>query len=240
MIEFQSNSHEGGENGAGAAALVPVAGDDVPARNSTQAQPDRTESDCDHALVDRVKAGDQSAFDAIVARHKRRIYAMTFQMLRNREDAEEVTQDAFVHALRGLAAFRGDATFSSWISRIAANLAHNRYWYWFRRKRHETVSLDSPLGADSRVNLGDMVAAKSEPPYDQLAADDLLNRVRKGMSKLSSMHREVLTLRTVNNLSYKDIAKLLGISIGTVKSRILRARENLRVLSAIGAESGAR
>jgi RNA polymerase sigma-70 factor (ECF subfamily) len=238
--EFQSNSHEGYENGAAVASLVSVAGNDAPARNSTQARPDRTEADCDNVLVGRLKSGDQSAFEVIVARHRRRIFSMTYQMLRNREDAEEVTQDAFIHALRGLAGFRGDAAFSTWISRIALNLAHHRYWYWFRRKRHETVSFDAPLNGDSRATFGEMVAAKSDLPYEQFAADDLLNRVQEGMSNLSSMHREVLTLRTVHNLSYKDIAKFLGISIGTVKSRILRAREDLRVLSAIDAESGAR
>ena len=236
MNEFRSNSHERRENEAAVAPIASVAGNDSPARISTEAEPERTEADCDHALVDRLMAGDQSAFAVIVARHRRRIYSMTYQMLRNREDAEEVTQDAFIHALRGLEGFRGDAAFSAWISRIARNLAHNRYWYWFRRKRHETVSFDTPLDGDGRAILAEVVAAKSDPPYEQLEADELLDRVRDGMSHLSSIHREVLTLRTVDHLSYKDIAKLLGISIGTVKSRIVRAREYLRLLSSIDAE----
>lgn len=240
MNEFRSDIQEERGNAATAAPHVLSADNDVPERDSTLAQPEGIEAECDRALVVRLNSGDLSAFEVIVARHRKRIYSMTYQMLRNREDAEEVTQDTFINALRGLGGFRGDAAFSTWISQIARNLVHNRYWYWFRRKRHETVSLDTPMDGDSRATIGEVVAVNCDTLYDQLAADDLLSRVREGMSHLTFMHREVLTLRTVHNLSYSEISVRLGISIGTVKSRILRARENLRLLASIGAESGTR
>jgi RNA polymerase sigma-70 factor, ECF subfamily len=238
--EFRSNIHEERENAATAAPHVLFADNDVLARDSTRAQPEGIEVESDRALVVRLNSGDLSAFEVMVARHKTRIYSMAYQMLRDREDAEEVTQDTFVNALRGLGGFRGDAALSTWITQIARNLARNRYWYWFRRKRHETVSFDTPLDDGSRAILGEVVAPNDETPYDQFAADDLLNRVREGMSHLTFMHHEVLTLKTVHNLSYNEIAIRLGIPIGTVKSRILRARENLRLLASIGAESGSR
>jgi len=192
--------------------------------------------DYDRELVKRVADGDQLAFAEIVARHRPRIYAMTYRRLLNHQDAEEVTQDAFIQALRRLTTFRGDAAFSTWLARIALNLAHHRFWYWSRRRRHETDSFDTPLSEDGRATLGDVIAGENDRPYALIETGDLLERVGAGMAHLSPPHREVLTLRTLHNISYKQIAHRLGISIGTVKSRILRAREDLRVFSSMDAE----
>ena len=194
------------------------------------------EADCDRDLVKRVADGDQSAFAEIVARHQPRIYAMTYRRLHNHQDAEEVTQDTFIQALRRLATFRGEAAFSTWLVRIALNLAHHRFWYWSRRRRHVTDSIDTPLDGDGRATLSDVIAGENEAAYAEIETGDLLERVRAGMARLSPHHREVLTLRTVHNVSYKEIAQMLGVSIGTVKSRIVRAREDLRVLTSLGAE----
>jgi len=98
----------------------------------------------DHALVERFKGGDATAFDQLVSRYWTRIYAMVSQLLRNHQDAEEVTQDAFIRAHRGLGNFRGESAFSTWLYQIATNLARNRYWYWWRRKRDQSISLDAP------------------------------------------------------------------------------------------------
>ena len=84
----------------------------------------------DKVLVNRIKSGDASAFDEMVSRYWHRIFARVMQLLKNRQDAEEVTQDAFVRAHRGLEKFRGDSSFSTWLFQIATNLAHNKYWYW--------------------------------------------------------------------------------------------------------------
>jgi len=98
----------------------------------------------DRLLVDRFKGGDPTAFDQLVTRYWDRIYAMTNQLLRNQQDAEEVTQDAFIRAHRGLVNFRGDSAFSTWLYQIATNLARNRYWYWWRRKRDKSISFEAP------------------------------------------------------------------------------------------------
>lgn len=182
----------------------------------------------DRLLVDRFKGGDQSAFDEMVARYWDRIYAMVHQLLRNHQDAEEVTQDAFIRAHRGLANFRGDSAFSTWLYQIATNLARNRYWYWWRRKRDFSVSLDAPLGAENELTLAEVIPAEVESPDDITVNQEFVSRIATGMEKLSSKHREILVLRNVKNLSYEDIAQILGISVGTVKSRIARARESLR------------
>jgi RNA polymerase sigma-70 factor (ECF subfamily) len=182
----------------------------------------------DRMLVDRFKGGDQAAFDEMVSRYWDRIYSMVNQLLRNPEDAEEVTQDAFIRAHRGLGNFRGESAFSTWLYQIATNLARNRYWYWWRRKRSQSISFDAPIGADSDTTLAEIIPADVETPGDITVNQEYVAHIAQGMERLGAKHREVLILRNVKNLSYEEIAGILGISVGTVKSRIARARESLR------------
>ena len=191
---------------------------------STKAQ----EVALDRILVDRFKSGDASAFDEMVSRYWDRIFSMVNQLLRNAQDAEEVTQDAFIRAHRGLANFRGESAFSTWLYQIATNLARNRYWYWWRRKRDQSISLDAPLGSDNTTTLAEILPAETETPDDITVTREFVTRIGTGMERLGTKHREILILRNVKNLSYEEIAKILGISVGTVKSRIARARESLR------------
>ncbi|MEZ5277217.1 MAG: sigma-70 family RNA polymerase sigma factor [Opitutaceae bacterium] len=182
----------------------------------------------DRLLVDRFKAGDQSAFNEMVSRYWDRIYAMVNQLLRNTQDAEEVTQDAFIRAHRGLENFRGDSAFSTWLYQIATNLARNRYWYWWRRKRDRSISFDQPLTADSDTTLAEVFPSDVETPQDATVSQEFVDRVAECMGMLAEKHREILTLRNIQNHSYEEIASILEISVGTVKSRIARARESLR------------
>ena len=182
----------------------------------------------DRLLVDRFRQGDQSAFEQMVSRYWGRIYAMVHQLLRNPEDAEEVTQDTFIRAHRGLVNFRGESAFSTWLYQIATNLARNRYWYWWRRRRDKTVSFDQPIGGDNETTLAEVIPAELETPEDATITQEFVNRIAECMGKLSPKHREILVLRNVKNLSYEEIAEILHISVGTVKSRIARARESLR------------
>ncbi len=191
---------------------------------STKAQ----EVALDRLLVDRFKKGDQAAFDEMVSRYWGRIYAMVNQLLRNTQDAEEVTQDAFVRAHRGLENFRGDSAFSTWLYQIATNLARNRYWYWWRRKRDKSISIDQPIGEDGDMTLAEVIPAEVETPDDITVTQEFVDNIAIGMEKLSAKHREVLILRNVKNMSYEEIAQVLDISVGTVKSRIARARDSLR------------
>jgi RNA polymerase sigma-70 factor (ECF subfamily) len=193
-------------------------------RMSTKAE----EVALDRLLVDRFKNGDQGAFEQMVNRYWDRIYAMVHQLLRNQQDAEEVTQDAFIRAHRGLENFRGDSAFSTWLYQIATNLARNRYWYWWRRKRDKSISFDQPVGEDSDTPLSEIFAAEVETPGDAAVTQELIDRIAYGMERISPKHREILILRNVKNLAYEEIADILKISVGTVKSRIARARESLR------------
>lgn len=181
----------------------------------------------DNDLIERFRSGDGAAFDEIIRRYWDLIYNRVYGLLRNRQDAEEVTQDTFMRAHRGLDNFRGDASFSTWIYQIATNLARNRYWYWFRRKRDQSMSLDEPLADDGTASLQDILPDGGVAPSDAALTQEFVDRVAVEMQQLSPAHREILELRNRDGLPYEEIAQRLGISIGTVKSRIARARERL-------------
>ena len=184
----------------------------------------------DDLLIERIKQGDSAAYNDIVSRYYDRIYGRVSQMLKNQQDAEEITQDAFIRAHRGLENFRGDSSFSTWLYQIATNLAYNRYWYWFRRKRDQSISFDQPLSDDSDTILESIMPSESLTPAEATVNQEFVDEVSACMHRLGEKHKEVLMLRNVKNLSYGEIADELQISVGTVKSRIARARDSLREL----------
>lgn len=191
-------------------------------------EPKTEQAAADQVLVERFRSGDQSAFDEMVTLYWDRIFMRAFKLLNNREDAEEVTQDTFIRAQKGLVNFRGDASFSTWLFQIATNLSRNKYWYWWRRKRGSSISLDQSLTDDSDATLVDILPSESEHPGEVALTNEFVDRVATCMERLNPKHREILVLRNVQNLSYEEIAQDLNISVGTVKSRIARARDSLR------------
>jgi RNA polymerase sigma-70 factor (ECF subfamily) len=187
-----------------------------------------TEARKDTALVSEFLAGKESAFIEIMDRHRSKIFHTAMRLLHSHSDAEEVTQDAFIRAYRGLTRFRGECSLSTWLYRIVTNLARNRYWHLFRRRRHATLSLDLALGEDQTFTLADKIAADRADPAQESTRVEFSNLVSECLEKLEPPHREILTLCNVQGLPYDEIATVLGIRLGTVKSRIARARKNLR------------
>jgi len=200
--------------------------------SAARRQASRAEAVVDGALVRRFNGGDEGAFVEIVARYRERIQALAGRLLRNHADAEEIAQDTFIRAHRGLARFRGDASLATWLHRIAFNLARNRYWYFFRRRRHLTISLSCPLGAETDASFSDLVATPEADPARQATVDEFDALVTACMARLDTDNREILTLRNLLHRSYAQIASSLGTNDGTVKSRIARARGQLRGLIA--------
>ena len=187
-------------------------------------------TDQEQFALERARTGDAEAFNQLVVLYQDRIFAKVFSLLRNRQDAEEVTQDTFIRAQRGLPAFRGTTSFSTWLYQIATNLARNRYWYWWRRKRDVSFSLDCPLNDESGMTFVDLLPDAEMTPRENTVNQEFVDQVAACMEKLKDSHREILVLRNVKNMDYESIAETLGLSIGTVKSRIARARESLREL----------
>jgi RNA polymerase sigma-70 factor (ECF subfamily) len=192
----------------------------------------RGEAQLDAALVRRFNSGDESAFGEIITRYRGRMLAIALSVLRNHADAEEIAQDTFVHAYRSLPRFRGDCSLAAWLHLIALNLSRNRYRYFFRRHCHETCSFDSALGGGITAEIADLVTSDFPDPAREATNREFLDHVAICMGKLSADQREILTLRNLFDHSYSEISELLGVGMGTVKSRIARARQKLRELLA--------
>jgi len=217
-------------------ALVDFSSSFKPTSPSTdravRAATSRREALHDKTLVRRFNAGDESAFNEIVARYRQKLFGAAFGLLRNHADAEEIAQDALIRAHRGLARFRGDSSLSAWLHCITLNLARNRYWYFFRRRRHATLSLDCPVSDGHPATFSELVASDDAGPAREAAAREFAELVAACTARLGARAREILALRNNLNHSYDQIGRELGISVGTVKSRVARARASLRVLLA--------
>lgn len=163
--------------------------------------------------------GDEEAFAQLVTLHEKRVYTLALRLTGNREDASDVAQEAFLSAWRGLPAFRGDAGFSTWLYRLTSNAAvdHLRKT---RRQRTEASLDDAAQSQDVRDT--------APTPQERAESGDLREAVRWGLGELSDEHRRVLMLREYQELSYEEIAGRLNVDLGTVKSRLSRARGALR------------
>lgn len=188
------------------------------------------ESD-DGELVAAFRTGELGAFETLVRRHQKAMLNVAYRMLGNHEEACEVAQDAFVAAYKGLANFRGEARFTTWLTTITLNQARNRIEHLASRRRHEAYSLDAPR-RDSEG--GHDEARREDPPSGAPSALDLLEtqalrqRVEKCINALPPDFREVLVLRDLRDHSYEEIGTMLSVREGTVKSRLFRAREGVK------------
>ena len=187
-----------------------------------------TESTCSDNLLERLKGGDDVAFGELVNSHWDKIYNRANSLPDNRQDAEEVAQDTFIRARKSIGNFRGDCSISTWLYHIATNLAHNKHWYWWRRKRGESISLDTPVGDDGDMTVCDLIEGEEQNPAETAAFTEFSELLPKAIDALPQKYGEVLKLRNAEDLSYEEIASRLGLSVGTVKSRLSRAREYLR------------
>ena len=183
----------------------------------------------DRALVDRCLAGDATAFDELVSLYGGMVFNLAYRQLGDREEALDLSQDVFLRVHRKLSSFRGDSALKTWIFRIVINLAHNRHKSWKSRRRDRTMSLESSLGAeDDGPTLGDRLPDERHDPERAAHTTDTKRLIEDGLLELSTDHREILVLRDIEELSYDEVAGILDVSIGTVKSRISRARARLK------------
>ncbi len=191
-----------------------------------------SDAEYDDLLVARFTQGEEAAFAEIMERYYSKIFGLTHNLLRNNADAEEITQDTFIRAHRNLASFRGESSLATWLYRIALNLSRKRYWYFFRRRRQDTISLERPFTEDSEGSFSDLIASDTHSPVQETVTQEFTTLIAECMEKMDARQREILTMRNTLNLPYDEIARTLGINVGTVKSRIARARESLRCLLA--------
>jgi len=170
----------------------------------------------DHELISRIRTGDQRAFAELIDRYKARIFHTTLRILGNREDAEEASQDTFVRAYRGLENFREDATFSTWIYRICVNTCLNLLE---SRKRFKAQDIDNTPAEDLPY---------IESPENNFEEADLQARVFSVMANLPAKYRTILVLYHIQHLAYQEIAAIMQMPMGSVKTHLFRARALLR------------
>ena len=183
----------------------------------------------DSELVRRIQSGsDLQAFTTLVERHSGRAYQIAYGILANREDSEEVVQDAFVRIHRALPNFRGDSEFTTWMYRIIVNLCNNKYRWNKSRRIGRNISIDAPLEHQDGSDLHLELPSPMQPPDKQVELAELRTRTAKAMKALPESYRNAVLLRNVRHLDYDQIAEILNCPVGTVKSRINRGREMLR------------
>lgn len=188
-----------------------------------EAEPE--ESDLD--LVARCQSGDAQAFDMLVTRYRGKIYAMTYNMVRNEQDAWDLAQDSFLKAWKSMGKFRGQSAFFTWLYRITMNVTID----WARKKKVAGESEFDDAIPPSDVEPGAPTAPRAEPlPARQMENAEIRARIDEAITKLSPEHRAVIMLREMDGLEYQEIADTLEISIGTVMSRLFYARKKLQVL----------
>ena len=171
--------------------------------------------------VDAARQGDQSAFEQLVKLYEKRVLALTTRMCKNPADAEEAAQEAFLSAWQGLPFFRGDASFSTWLYRLASNACVD-----LLRREGRRQSAAGPSLNDEEVQLE--VPDTAPSPQEQAERSELRQQIEAGLQALTPDHRQVLLLREMHQLSYDEIAQTLDVDVGTVKSRINRGRKQLR------------
>ena len=177
------------------------------------------------ALIQRCVAGDEQACVELVNEHQRMVYQLGLHLLGDQEEALDLSQEVFLRVFRTIGRFRGQSALRTWIYRIVINQARNRQRWWKRRHRSEQVSLDEHL-----EQYGDVAAPVDYSTPDRVFRQkELAGRIWQALERLPFEQRTAIILREVDGLSYEEIAFSLGVAVGTVKSRLTRAREALRV-----------
>ncbi|HHW44688.1 MAG TPA: sigma-70 family RNA polymerase sigma factor [Desulfotomaculum sp.] len=186
-------------------------------------------------LIIRSQGRDLAAFEQLVQMYQQRVYALSYQLAGNHADAQDLAQEVFIRAFRSLESFRYEADFGTWLHRITVNL-------WLNMKRRQgnvtVLSLDEPVHTDDG-EISREVAAGSGDPVEALEEKEFRGLVGRALQELPAEQRAVLVLREVEGYSYDEIARMLGLSLGTVKSRLNRARDGLKkAVTALAAGAG--
>jgi RNA polymerase sigma-70 factor (ECF subfamily) len=179
-----------------------------------------TPDDSDQQLVERVQAGDKAAFDLLVRKYQHRVLKLVGRFVSDAAEAEDVAQEAFLKAYRALASFRGDSAFYTWLYRIAINTAKNALVSNRRRPVDFDLDLQDPEQYDRHARL-----KEGDTPEGVLLTEEIRNVVERAMEQLPEDLRTAIVLRELDGMSYEEIAEAMDCPVGTVRSRIFRARE---------------
>ena len=179
----------------------------------------------DLRLVDALCEGSEPAYEALITRFQQPVYALALRLLDNQGEACDVVQEVFLKVFRNIGHFRGQSSLKTWIYRITVNEAHNARRWFFRHRRREVELDHSP---DDARDWKELIPDGSRSPYDVARDREQHVMIEAALEQINPIFREAVVLRDIMDLSYEEIAEVIGVSLGTVKSRILRGREALR------------
>jgi len=179
----------------------------------------------DLRLVASLRAGCERGYEELISRFQQPVYSLALRLLNDQSEACDVVQEVFLKVFRNVGSFRGQSTLKTWIYRITVNEAHNARRWFFRHRRRE-VELDT--NPEESRDWKEMVADGGRSPFDAACDREQHVMIEAALEKINPIFREAVVLRDITDLSYEEIAEILGVSLGTVKSRILRGREALR------------
>ena len=194
------------------------------------------------AIVSELKAGSEEAFAWLIAKYHQPIYSLIARTIPDPTEAPDLTQDVFIKIYRGIGGFNGDSSLRTWIYRIALREASNQRRWWSRHKRQEvTIEADSGLFNDGQpVCLKDTLVDGHESPFDLAAQEEVRSRVEEELRLIPEPFQAVVVLRDIEGFSYEEVAEILGVNLGTVKSRLMRGRAHLKARLAGFAEAVAK
>ncbi|HVF47478.1 MAG TPA: sigma-70 family RNA polymerase sigma factor [Pyrinomonadaceae bacterium] len=178
-------------------------------------------------FVDRLRSGEEAAFEILIDRYSAGIYALLFRLTENAEEASDLTQDTFLRALRSIRGFRGESELKTWLYRIAVNESRNRHRWWKRRRRNVTISLDDSIG-DTNKTVSDGLADRSINPEEETLRREREYVLKAALLDIPEVFREAIVLRDIEGWTYEETAAALNVGLGTIKSRISRGRYELR------------
>jgi len=179
----------------------------------------------DARILRGLRAGIEEAYEELISRYEQPVYGMVYRLLGNQSDASDVVQEVFLKVFRGVASFREQSSLRTWIYRIAVNEAHNHRRWFARHCRHEVSMTD---GQAERGNSLEYTPDRGLSPYEQTLESEHRTLIEHALTRINPSFQTAVVLRDIQNLSYEEIAEILQVSLGTVKSRILRGREALR------------
>jgi RNA polymerase sigma-70 factor (ECF subfamily) len=179
-------------------------------------------------FIERLKRGDAAAFEKLVNERSGEIYGLLYRLTESREEARDLTQETFLRAFQSIGQFRGESDLRTWIYRIAINQARNQWRWWRRRRRDVTVSIDAPAPSGQVSLIGTLKSDDGNNPERETLAHEREQALRKALGSLKRVYREAVLLRDIEGFAYEEIAVALAISVGTVKSRLARGRQELR------------
>lgn len=180
------------------------------------------------SIVAELKAGSEEAYNWLVAHYHQPIYSLVYRILTDPSDAADATQEVFLKAFRGMKRFNGECSLKTWLYRIAIHEASNQRRWWFRHKSKETSMESHADDEGNSFGLCDIIADKRDTPLEAFAHEEIRARVEAELKQIAEPYRTTVVLRDIEGLSYEEVAEVLQISLGTVKSRLIRGRDALK------------